>query len=367
MKKMLLDGRKVYIESLGCDSNKADTNQVAKWISKNKGVLVGDFEEANFIILMSCSFNTIIRDKNIGRLKEFRKNKKAKIILGGCMSLIDSSTKKYADYFFGPRQINKLEEIFKEVSFDINESSPEFKREGTRVIRISTGCRGKCSYCAIKFANGSVKSRGIGEIKKDIEEGLREGITRFAFTSEDVGAWGQDIGKNIGDLINEVTKVKGNFKIRLTTVHPKWFVKYPSLTKIFKKSKIENAIYLAIQHSSNKILKLMQREYTRQDYLKIFKKLKKENPGIKINCDFLVGFPGETEKDHEENKKLLKDLDFEYIQVFGYTDMKGTIAEKLEPKVDFKITEKRCKELIKIILDKYPNEKRMIVNTNIKL
>ncbi|MGM5483530.1 MAG: MiaB/RimO family radical SAM methylthiotransferase [Nanobdellota archaeon] len=356
---------KFYVETFGCDSNKADSNKVITWIKRNGGRIVDNYNKADYIILMSCSFNKIMKGKNVERLKEFKNNKRARIILGGCMSKIFPETKKYAHQYFGPREINKIESLFNHSKKSIDNISPEFQRKNKKVIRISTGCKGKCSYCAIKKANGPVMSRSIKDIKEDIKNGIKVGFKEFLLTSEDVGSWGQDIGKNLNGLIEELVKIPEKIKIRLSTVHPKWFIENPELVSVFNNPKVENFVYLAIQSGSDRILELMRREYTSQQYINIVKKLKKKIPSIKIHCDLLVGFPSETEDDFLKSKQIIETLDFHFLQVFAYTDMENTVARNIKPKVDFNIIKKRCNILMKTFLEKNQEKDRLLINTNL--
>ncbi len=355
----------VYIESMGCDSNLADSKKIEKYLAENGQTIVSDITKADYIILMSCGFNKIMLKNNITKLKAFRKTG-AKIILGGCVPKIDESVCKLADYSFGARELDKVEQIFG-LKSNIEKISPEFKRENLQIIKIATGCQGNCSYCAIKRATDSIKSRPLNIIIKDIKKSIKEGYSKIALVSEDDGAWGQDLNSNITELIKEINKIKGDFKITFTYFNPQWFIKYPALFKLLKSKKIEKTINIPVQSGSNKILKLMNRGYTVEQYLKIFNRLKREIPEIKIQVDVMVGFPKESNKDFKETLKLVKDLDIYYLEVFAYTDMKNTISEKIIPKVPFRITKERAKKIIDLFLDKYKLENRNLVNTNIKI
>jgi len=354
---------KAYIEAMGCDSNLADANKVIKFLKANNVEIVSDSKKADYIFFMSCGFNNIILNDNLNRLEELKKLD-AKIILGGCIPKIKEEIIKKVDFFFSPREISKLDTFFRFKKKSKN-FSPSFKRKGKKIIRISTGCDGSCSYCIIRKANGRTKSRSFEEIKRDIEEGLKEGFNKFLFTSEDCGSWGQDINKNIINLVEGVSKIKGNFKVSLTTFNPQWFMKYPKIYECLKKDKIDKKIYLSLQSGSNRILKLMNREYSVEDYLYIFNRLKKEIQDIQIHSDVLVGFPTEKEKDFKKTLDLVTKLDIYFLQVFAYTDMENTPAKNFRPKIDFEISKGRCKKIISTFLEKNKDQNRKLVNTNL--
>jgi len=354
---------KAYVESMGCDSNIADANKVKKYLMANNVELVSNPKDADYIFFMSCGFNKIVLNDNLARLEELKKTN-AKIILGGCIPKIKESVTDTVDFFFNPRELEKLDEYFN-YEFKMNNFSPSFEREGKKTIRISTGCEGNCTYCVIKRANGRTKSRPICDIVKDIEKGLKEGFNKFIFTSEDTGSWGQDIGKNITDLMRSVNKIDGEFKVALTTFNPQWFMKYPEIYELLKMGKIDEKIYLPLQSGSNKILKLMNRGYTVEDYLNIFNRLKKELPRIKIQVDVLVGFPKETSEDFNETVKVLSELDVYFLQVFVYTDMEDVPSSKITPKVPFELSKNRAKEIISSFLEKYKNDHKRLIHTNL--
>jgi len=355
---------KAYIESLGCDSNLADTNRIKKYFEINGAKIIQDYKKADIIILMSCGFNKIMMNKNIKRLKSLAKTN-AKILLGGCMPKINKNIINLADYSFGPRELNKLDKIFN-FKIKINQISPEFNRNGKKIIRISTGCEQKCSYCAIKIANENTKSRKIKEIKQDIKQGLKQGFSRFVFTSEDNGSWGQDLDSNLIELVKHTIKIRGDFIITLTTINPVWFIRYPKLFNLFKLKKIEKKIYLPLQSGSDRILKLMNRKYNVEEYKSIFHRLKKIAPDIKIETDILIGFPTEKQKDFLETLKIIKELGIYFLQVFVYTDMERTISNIIIPKVPFAIAKKRAKKLIHEFLKKNKCAHRILVNTNLE-
>ena len=168
-------------------------------------------------------------------------------------------------------------------------------------------------------------------------------------------------------MIKSINQIEGDFKITLTTFNPQWFIKYPELFELLKSDKIEKKIYLPLQSGSNRVLELMQRDYSVEQYKEIFERIKREIPKMKIQADVLVGFPTETEEEFEKTLELVKKLDIYFLQVFAYTDMKKTKAEKLEPKIPFEETEKRAKKIIDLFLEKYKEEERNLVNTNLKV
>lgn len=357
---------KVYMENLGCDSNEADTARLRAFFTKN-GYSLTTAKDADIQVLMSCGFNQDKIKENKERLKALRKNK-GKLVLGGCLSKIAPELTYMADDSFGPREWDVVDSLFPH-EYSVASCSPLFDRNKKRIIRVATGCRGTCSYCAIKKATGAVKSRSLNELKEDVRQGLREGVENFVLVAEDVGAYGQDIGITLLTLVDALTALKGRFTLTLTTIHPEWFLKMPSLIDCFANEKVEKKIYIPNQAATNRLLGLMQRNYTIEDYKNIVKNLRTAVPDILIQTDFIVGFPTETKEDIEAAKVLIDELDFYLLQAFHYTDMQKTVANNLEPKVPEEEGIRRTQELIDYFLQKNQSEvgKRLLVNTNIAI
>lgn len=357
----------VYIESSGCDSNKADMSMVGRYFKKNGNFLIDSPKDANIIVYMSCGFNETKRQENLKRIHELKGIRGARLYVGGCLPSIDKEVKNMVDGTFGPRTINSLDYLFDQKD-SIDFESPYFNRENRRVIRVSTGCEGSCSYCVIKKANGKTKSRSSEDIKDDmIHATNKEGINKFLLVSEDVGAWGQDIGKNLTDLLDDIL-ISDYHRVSLSTISPEWFLKMP-LAEQFYGYYLEHAVYLAFQSGSDKILKAMNRNYTAEQYSDVVNDLTRRYSDMKIISDVIVGFPGETENDFEKSLEMIQDLDIHFLQVFKYTDMQGTPASRMPNKVDERTKIERSMRAMNLFINKIKPTGRVgnLVNTNLTL
>lgn len=230
-----------------------------------------------------------------------------------------------------------------------------------KAIRISTGCMGHCTYCAIPFANGKTKSRGIGDILRDIRESVKDGVSKIKFVSEDLGAYGQDHGTSIVDLLRVVVTSNIDFELYLDNLNPNWISRYKrELIELFHSHKIAKTFYIPIQSGSDRILKLMKREYTISKINDIFEDLHDTFPNVKISTDFIVGFPTETEDDFEATRVLLEDLAFHHLEIFTYEDRPHTKASKLEPKIRECVKEERRQILFQSFL------KKLLLSNNVR-
>jgi tRNA A37 methylthiotransferase MiaB len=214
-------------------------------------------------------------------------------------------------------------------------------------LKIAHGCLGKCSYCAIKVATGTLKSKPIEKILREFEKGIAKGYKRFLLTAEDVGCYGLDIGSNIVRLLQKIYDVEKDFSLIINDFNVNWLIKfYDDLLPLFikNKDKIED-IRLPIQSGSDKILKLMKRHYKIHDVKRVISNLKSNLPDLKIHTHILVGFPGETTFDFEQTRQLLQELDFAKVAIYSYEERSCTPAYHLPKKVPIDIRAQRASDL----------------------
>lgn len=220
-------------------------------------------------------------------------------------------------------------------------------------MRIAYGCDSACTYCAIKFAAGSLTSVPIDKIINKIETGLSNGYKIFRLVAEDLGAYGQDTGTNIVELLSRIFRLSGNFKINLHDFSPKWLIQYfPDLYNLFtnNQDKLQH-LGLPIQSGSDRILKLMKRDYAAKDAKRSISALKNAIPNLAIITHVLIGFPGETEKDFFKTLNLLDEIKFNKVYVYKYSDRPNCPSVKFDAKVPEKVKKKRIYQLQKMTTD----------------
>lgn len=202
-------------------------------------------------------------------------------------------------------------------------------------LKIANGCRGNCTYCAIKLARGRIKSKPIDQILEEFEKGLFRGYKRFMLTAEDTGCYGLDIGTNIVNLLWKLFDADNSFSLIISDFNPNWLVKYyDDLLSLFieNKDRIEE-IRTPIQSGSDRILRLMRRPYRIDRVKKVLYDLSAKLPKLKVRTHILVGFPGETEFDFEQSRQLLQELDIAEVSVYCYEERPGTRAFFMPDKV----------------------------------
>lgn len=214
-------------------------------------------------------------------------------------------------------------------------------------LRITWGCTGNCSYCGIKKAVGTIQSKPLETCLNEFKKGLESGYKEFLINADDSGAYGSDINLTFTQLLDELTEIKGNYKITISGLNPVWVVKYiGELERIVKKGKIKEVI-VTIQSGSNRILKLMNRYNDAEKITDAYKRLKQAYPGLKLFLQMIVGFPTETEEDFEKSISFMEKFDFNIVNIFPFSCLPDTEAEKIEPKIPKKIMFRRLKRLKK--------------------
>ncbi|MCK5031686.1 MAG: radical SAM protein, partial [Thermoplasmatales archaeon] len=200
-------------------------------------------------------------------------------------------------------------------------------------IRISEGCLGNCSYCSIKRALGRFQSKPFDQCITEFKKGLDAGFSNFFITAEDTGAYGKDIGKTFVDLLDELTKIKGNYSIGILEINPVWLIQQiDSFEGIIKRGKIK-AINVPVQSGSNRILKLMHRYSNSEKIQDVLLRLKKAHPDLTLGTHVIVGFPTETEEEFKETLQLVKKTKINIGMLIPISIKQDTVAENIEPKI----------------------------------
>ncbi len=313
-----MKSNKIFIKTFGCQSNIADSEQLAGLLEKDNQI-VDSLDKANIVFLNSCSVKSVTQNKQLEFIKDFPDDKK--LIVGGCLPK-SLDLKKFSDKVCGTLDTNSL----------LNINNPRIrKNKDIAIINVSRGCLGGCSYCATKLARGSLRSYSIDDIKKEFNVALREDCNKFYITGQDTGCYGFDIGNNLSELLRELTNIKGNFKIRVGMMNPEHTLKIlDDLIEVYKSDKIIKFLHIPVQSGSDKVLKEMNRNYKVEDFKRVVKEFRKNISRINISTDVIVGYPTETEKDFQETLKLIREVKPEVLNISRFSSRPKTAASKLK-------------------------------------
>ena len=339
--------QKIFIKTFGCQMNEYDSDRIRD-LTKNNGFINStDYKNSDCYIINTCHIREKSTEKvfhEIGRIKKnFRNKKKPIIIVAGCVAQAEGEVllerDKYIDAVIGPQsyhRINKIidrikkKERIEETDFEVIEKFDKLnviKNENSKVssyITIQEGCDKFCKFCVVPYTRGPENSRSFDHIISEAQTLLKNGSKEIILLGQNVNAYNYK-GKKLSDLICELEKIDALKRIRYTTSHPNDMT--DDLIESYSQSKkLMPFLHLPVQTGSNKLLKLMNRKHDREFYLNIVSNLKKINANIEFSSDFIIGYPGETNKDFNESLDLLMEVKFIQTYSFVYSPRPGTPA-----------------------------------------
>lgn len=382
-------GKTYHIKTYGCQMNEHDSENIKAMLEELGFTYNDDYQMSDLVLLNTCSIRENAHNKAfgmLGRLK-YLKEENPNLIVGlcGCMAqeegVINEILTKYKwiNFVFGTHNLYRLPYILKE-AIDKNKREIEvFSKEGNIVegipvkrdskykayVNIIYGCDKFCTYCIVPFTRGKQRSRLKEDIVYEVEELVKDGYKEVTLLGQNVNAYGKDLSLGYGmeELLEEVSKT-GIPRIRFVTSHP-WDFTDGMIDVIAKYKNIMPAIHLPVQSGSSRILKLMGRRYTKEEYLTLFHKIKERIPNVSISTDIIVGFPGETEEDFKETLDLVRKCKFDNAFTFIYSPRENTTAARLKDEVTLAEKEERLHELNDLVNIYFKENNDKLVGTTV--
>ena len=374
-----LKGKTFHIKTYGCQMNEHDSENMIAMLKEYGMIEVEDFENADLIMLNTCSIRENAHNKvfgMLGRIKHLKGIKKDVVVgLTGCMAqeevVANTILNKYKwmDFVLGTHNIHKLPEIveksFKErklkieapsIEGDIVENMPADRQNKYKAyVNIMYGCDKFCTYCIVPYTRGKQRSRNKDDILKEVKNLIKDGYKEVTLLGQNVNAYGKDRKDNysMANLLEDVAKT-GIERVRFMTSHP-WDFTDEMIDIIAKYHNIMPSIHLPVQSGNTRILKLMGRRYTKEEYLKLFYKLKERINSVAISTDIIVGFPNETEAEFQDTLDLVNECKFDLAYTFIFSPRVGTPAEKMTDDVSLEEKEQRLYKLNELV-NKYALE-----------
>ena len=370
--------KKYYIKTYGCQMNEHDSENISAILNDMNFTKTESLEDADLIILNTCAIRENAHNKVfglLGRIKHLRQTKNIMVGFGGCMAqeevIVEEITNKYKwiDFVFGTHNIVNLPNVIEKAYDNKKQEVEVFSCEGDVIenipvkrdskykawVNIMYGCDKFCTYCIVPYTRGKQRSRLPEYIINEVKDLIKEGYQEVTLLGQNVNAYGKDLGINytMANLLEDVAKTGIN-RIRFVTSHP-WDFNDDMIDIISKYDNIMPYIHLPIQSGSSKILKLMGRRYTKEEYLNLFKKLKEKIPNVSITTDIIVGFPGETEEDFQDTLDVVDACKYDSAFTFIFSPRVGTPASKMEDNVSLEEKESRLQRLNQLI-NKYSKE-----------
>ena len=372
--------RSFFIKTYGCQMNDYDSEKINELLKSNGYKQTFDVEKSDIAILNTCHIREKASQKmysDLGRLSIFKRNKiksgnDMKIIVTGCVAQAEGeeilNKSKLVDFVLGPQNFHVLPEILKRKSE--KKKFTEFNYESkfksfpisdlkgvTRLITIQEGCDKFCSFCVVPYTRGSEFSRPIEDVFSEVSNVVKNGAVEVVLLGQNVSSYTSEIFEDsktkkihLSDLCKALSKIQGLKRIRYLTSHPN-DMNFNLINEHKNNSKLMPFLHLPVQSGSDRILKEMNRKHTRSDYLDFVRDMRDSVPEIAFSSDFIVGYPGETEKDFEDTLDLIKNVNFASSYSFKYSLRPGTPSSLKKDVLDHKILNNRLSKIQKILLD----------------
>mgnify|MGYP001690794526 CR=1 FL=1 len=332
-----------------------------------------DIEHSDLVFLNTCTVREGAATKvygKLGDLKRIKEEKSGNMIIGvtGCLAqeVRDEFIKRtpYVDLVLGNQNIGRIPDIIERIEkgeethivmVDDEDELPtrvdaDFGDDIVASISITYGCNNYCTFCIVPYVRGMERSVPINEVVRDVEQYTKKGYKEILFLGQNVNSYGSDLADksdNFAELLKKSAAVEGDFWIKYVSPHPKDFSD-DVIDTIAKNSKIARMLHLPLQSGSTKILDAMNRGYTKEEYIKLAKKIKEKIPDIGLTTDIIVGFPGETDEDFQDTMDVVNEVGFENAFMFMYSKRTGTPAATMEEQVDEHTKNERLQQLMRL-------------------
>ena len=382
-------GKKIFIKTFGCQMNEYDSNRIFHSVKKIGFEKTEDQKNADCFLLNTCHIRDKAKEKvyhEIGRVKKIYKKKlKPIVVVAGCVAQAENEEmlkrEPYIDIVIGPQSYHKINNVldnyvskkqreeteFDTISkFDFFDKIENKSNKVSAFLTIQEGCDKFCHFCVVPFTRGPEYSRSFHKILSEVESLIKNGAKEITLLGQNVNAYSYIENSKeykLSDLINQLEKYSELERIRYTTSHPRDMTE--DLIDCYKNNKkLMPLVHLPIQSGSNRILKLMNRKHTVEEYILTYEKLKKINPNIEFSSDFIISYPGEDEQDFNKTLQLVNKIKFINSYSFIFSPRPGTKAANLEL-IDEKISKERLKIIQKHLFENQKNINKSFENKSV--
>ena len=364
--------KKVFVKTYGCQMNVYDSERIMESLSENGYKQTNNINESDLIVFNTCHIREKAAEKlysDIGRLKKIRKEKK--IIVAGCVAQAEDKEiiqrMPEVDLVIGPQTYHKIPELVSKLNkkkkyvetdfpienkFNLLSKRVRSNKKPTAFLTIQEGCDKFCTFCVVPYTRGAEYSRTTKELIEETKQLISQGVSEITLLGQNVNAYhGEGLNggiSNLANLIYELSKLDGLERIRYTTNHPV-DVNQELIDAHKDIKKLMPYIHLPVQSGSNRILKLMNRKHTCEEYIEIIENIRNARNDIALSSDFITGFPGETDKDFESTIDLVKKIKYAQAYSFNYSPRPGTPSADYERQIPQSIKSERLKLLQDIL------------------
>ena len=392
---------KYSILTMGCQQNENDSEKICGMIEQMGYEKANNPEEVDLAVMNTCCVRENAEDRLFGKLGELKRLKEQRgtvVAIGGCMMQEEHIIKKikqsypFVDMIFGTHTLHKFpEDLYKvleekrklidilDIDGKVYEGLPIKRDSNVKAsVTIMNGCNNFCSYCIVPYVRGRERSRMPKEIIKEIEELAKKGYKEVTLLGQNVNSYlrverekGIDFEKYEGidsfaKLLRAINKIDGIERIRFISPHPKDFTD-DVIQAIAECEKACKLVHLPLQSGSTEVLKVMNRKYTKEQYLNLVEKMKAKIPNLTLSTDIIVGFPGETEEDFEDTLDVVRKVKFEQVYMFIYSRRVGTPGDKMENQIPDEVKHKRFNKLKELVESQISENNQKYIGTTQKI
>lgn len=362
--------KKATVITYGCQMNVNESAKIKKILENLGYELTDNIEETDIAFLNTCTVRegaaTQIYGK-LGEIKRVREERGTKIVVTGCFAQEQGQEliKKfnYIDIVMGNQNIGRIPEAIEDIEnrsakhvvmTDYEDELPpridaDFESKKTASIAITYGCNNFCTYCIVPYVRGRERSVPMAELIEEAKELVKKGYKEIILLGQNVNSYGKGLSENetFANLLQNICDIEGDFIIRFVSPHPRDFID-DVIDVIAKNPKIARCLHLPLQSGSTRVLKLMNRGYSKEQYIALAEKLKARIPGVSLTADIIVGFPQETEEDFQDTLDVVEKVGFETSFMFMYSIRQGTKAAVMDGQIDDEVKKDRLHRLMSL-------------------
>lgn len=345
----------IHLITLGCPKNTVDSRHLQAVLAKHDHCFTDNFDEAQVVLINTCGFIKDAKEESIEEILQAVKDSSKIVIVFGCLSKrykaeLQKGIPEVSAYF----GLNAHEAIASYIDSlklpQVSLQSPPLGQPLTSYayLKIAEGCSRRCSYCVIPHIRGKYVSTAPEQIISEAQQLLSTGVRELVLVAQDITSYGKDLKEDYGGLVRllrDLTEIDGDFVVRLLYLYPS-AITDKLIEEIASNDKIVKYIDIPLQHSEDRILRLMKRTGTRKEYIKLIRRLRREIPELTLRTTFIVGFPSETEEDFEGLLDFVQEIRFDRLGAFCYSDEQGAQAYSLKPKVPERLKKERLETLM---------------------
>ncbi|WP_400151951.1 tRNA (N(6)-L-threonylcarbamoyladenosine(37)-C(2))-methylthiotransferase [Candidatus Methanarcanum hacksteinii] len=336
-----------FVESYGCTMNFGEGEQLSKKMESLGHTRVDSPDEADIVILNTCTVVDTTEKKMIHRMGELKQEGK-EIIVTGCMAKVQPkriSIRLPESMIIPPDQYDLFSGKV-ESAFGCAPCTETYEFGASAILPIAQGCLGNCSYCITRFARGVLKSYQEDELLNEFKSMLDSGVKEILVTAQDTACYGRDMDTDLPTLLRRFLEFEGEYRIRIGMMNPNNLDRIlDDLMDVMEDERVYRFLHIPVQSGSNSVLEKMRRHYTVDRFMGIVNRLRERYPDISIATDLITGFPGETERDHEKSIKLIKDLHADTVNITRFSVRPGTDAATMKNQIHGNISKERSTEL----------------------